>query len=89
VIVAFAPTAWDDFCDWITTDTKTTTRILSLIAEIRRTPFDGTGKHEPLKQNLKGFWSRRIDGENRLVYRVDGKGAEQRVQIAMVRYHYK
>lgn len=63
-------------------------RINLLIAECLRHPFEGTGKPEPLRQNLKGWWSRRIDREHRLVYRVAGTGDAQALEIAQCRFHY-
>jgi toxin YoeB len=64
-------------------------RINRLIEEARRTPFTGLGKPEPLKGEFAGFWSRRINGEHRLIYRVAGHaGADQRIEIASCRYHY-
>jgi toxin YoeB len=64
-------------------------RINRLIDEARRTPFTGLGKPEPLKGEFAGFWSRRINGEHRLIYRVAGQaGADQRIEIASCRYHY-
>ncbi len=64
-------------------------KINILIRECMRTPFSGTGKPEPLKGELQGFWSRRITGEHRLVYRVNGSGDAQELQIAACRYHYR
>ncbi|MFM1975649.1 MAG: hypothetical protein RL145_495 [Pseudomonadota bacterium] len=63
-------------------------RISKLIEHFRRSPFQGIGKPEPLKNELRGWWSRRIDGEHRLVYRVTGTGEDQRLEIAQCRYHY-
>lgn len=86
--VHFWPTAWTDYCYWQDNDRKTLKRINALIEECRRRPFKGTGKPEPLRGELQGWWSRRIDREHRIVYRVVGKGDEQQVQIAQCRYHY-
>ncbi len=80
----FAPQAWEDYQYWLKTDRAMLRKINGLIREITRTPFEGTGKPEPLKGDLSGWWSRRINREHRLVYRVTG-GA---VQIAQARYHY-
>ena len=77
-------TAWDDYLYWIETDRKIIHKINSLIKECQRTPFSGSGNPEPLKQNLNGFWSRRINSEHRLVYRID----ENVLFIAQCRYHY-
>ncbi len=60
--------AWEDYLHWQTQDKKTLKRINTLIQDIKRSPFDGIGKPEPLKGNLGGYWSRRIDGTNRIVY---------------------
>ena len=60
--------AWDDYIYWQTQDRKTLKRINALIKDIKRSPFEGIGKPEPLKGNLSGMWSRRIDEENRIVY---------------------
>ncbi len=76
--------AWDDYLFWQTTDKKTVLKINTLIKECQRTPFNGTGKPEPLKQNYTGFWSRRITGEHRLVYKAD----DDILFIAQCRYHY-
>ena len=63
--------AWEDYMYWHTQDKKTLKRINSLIKDILRHPFEGIGKPEPLKRNLQGFWSRRIDDTNRIVYAVE------------------
>lgn len=77
-------TAWDDYLYWIETDKKIVHKIHSLIRECQRTPYIGSGNPEPLKQNLTGFWSRRINSEHRLVYRIE----ENVLFIAQCRYHY-
>jgi len=82
--VEFAPLAWEDFQYWQTQDKKTLKRIFKLIDECASTPFEGTGKPEPLKHNLSGYWSRRIDDCNRMVYTVES-GA---LKIIQLRYHY-
>lgn len=84
----FTPDGWDDYLHWQGTDDKTLRKINDLIRDIRRNPFTGIGKPEPLKENLAGWWSRRIAADHRLVYRVVGKGDEQRLEIAHCRYHY-
>ncbi|RSS60433.1 Txe/YoeB family addiction module toxin [Streptomyces sp. WAC07061] len=82
--VVFSGRAWDQYTYWATADPKILKRINRLIKEIQRTPFEGAGKPEPLKENLSGWWSRRITDEHRLVYRVrDGA-----VEVAQARYHY-
>ena len=82
--VVFADRAWEDFTFWVEHDRKLAARIVRLIREIQRTPFEGLGKPEPLKHDLAGFWSRRISEEHRLVYAVEGS----QILIAQARYHY-
>jgi toxin YoeB len=82
--VAFTNAAWQDYVWWQTQDKKTLRRINQLIEAILRDPLEGIGKPEALRENLSGFWSRRIDDTNRLVYAVE---AEQIVVVAC-RYHY-
>ena len=77
--------AWDDYLYWQKTDKKIVKRINSLIKEIKRTPFVGTGKPEPLKHTWSGYWSRRITHVDRLVYKV----VDDAVFIAQVRFHYR
>jgi toxin YoeB len=86
--VAFWPTTWEDYRHWQDNDPKILERLNRLIEECRRHPFKGTGKPEPLGGNLSGWWSRRIDSEHRLIYRVSGKDKDQVIQIAQCRYHY-
>lgn len=86
--VAFWPTAWEDYRYWQENDKKQCDKLHALIEECRRHPFHGTGKPEPLVGNLKGWWSRRISSEHRMVYRVKGTGDDQVLQIAQCRYHY-
>ncbi|MGV2989276.1 Txe/YoeB family addiction module toxin [Vibrio sp. E150_011] len=76
--------AWDDYLYWQTQEKKTLKRINKLINDVKRSPFEGIGKPEPLKENLSGFWSRRIDDTNRLVYAID----DNAVTIISCRYHY-
>lgn len=81
---------WDDYQYWIRNDQPMLARVNALIEDARRTLFKGLGKPEPLKGDLSGWWSRRITGDHRLVYRVAGKaGADQWIEIAMCRYHYE
>ncbi len=80
--------AWEDYLHWQSTDEKVLQSINDLIKDIRRSPFRGLGKPEPLKHDLAGWWSRRITGEHRVVHRVSGKGAAQQLEIAACRYHY-
>jgi len=76
--------AWDDYCYWQRMDKTMLRRINELIKDIRRNPFNGIGKPEPLKHNLSGFWSRRINDENRLVYVVE----KDAVVIISCKGHY-
>jgi toxin YoeB len=80
--------AWEDYVHWQQADPKVLTAVNTLIRDIAREPFKGLGKPEPLRHDLAGWWSRRITGEHRLVYRVSGKGAAQQIEIAQCRYHY-
>ena len=84
----WADDAWEDYLHWQRSDAAILAKINLLLAEIRRRPHAGLGKPEPLKGSLSGWWSRRITGEHRLVYRVTGTAAEQRVEIVQCRYHY-
>ena len=77
--------AWADYLYWQGEDRKTLKRINLLIKDIERDPFDGIGKAEPLKHNLSGYWSRRIDDTNRLVYKVE----DGQLYIISCRYHYE
>ena len=76
--------AWADYTHWQAQDKKTLKRINLLIQDTLRSPFEGIGKPEPLRENLSGFWSRRIDETNRLVYVVDGVD----LVVIACRYHY-
>ncbi len=80
----FSEHAWEDYLYWQRTDRKTLDRINKLIKEIQRTPFEGTGKPEPLKHGLSGYWSRRINNDHRIVYKVDADS----LLIAQLRHHY-
>jgi toxin YoeB len=80
----FAEQAWQDYLYWQKTDKKLLERINSLIADIARSPFAGIGKPEPLKNALSGYWSRRINDEHRIVYKV----VEGGIWLAQLRYHY-
>ena len=84
-VLAWTKEAWSDYLYWQTQDKKTFKRINKLIAETLRNPFSGIGKPEALKENLAGFWSRRIDDSNRLVYVVD----RNRLTVISCRYHYE
>jgi toxin YoeB len=86
--LVFADEAWDDLQHWILHDKAALKKLLRLIGECRRASFEGIGKPEPLRGNLSGWWSRRITGEHRLVYRITGEGADQALEIAQCRGHY-
>ncbi|EHR39514.1 Txe/YoeB family addiction module toxin [Alishewanella jeotgali] len=83
-LLVWTDEAWQDYLYWQTQNKKTLKRINLLINDTKRSPFAGIGKPEPLKENLSGFWSRRIDDTNRLVYAV----ADQALTIISCRYHY-
>jgi toxin YoeB len=82
--IVFSKNAWEDYTSWQTEDKKTLKKINSLIKDIERNPYEGIGKPEPLKFDLAGLWSRRIDHTNRLVYRIE----ENDLQIFACKYHY-
>jgi toxin YoeB len=84
-LLTFTPDAWDDYLYWQGQDKKTLKRINQLINEAARSPFEGIGKPEPLRGDLSGYWSRRIDEVNRLVYQATDTGLE----IVACRYHYE
>jgi len=83
-ILSWTKEAWLDYVYWQNQDRKTLKRINKLIIDTQRDPFEGIGKPEPLKENLAGFWSRRIDDSNRLVYAID----ENELTVISCRYHY-
>jgi toxin YoeB len=83
--LAWTDAAWSDYLYWQGQDKKTLKRINKLIAETIKEPFVGIGKPEPLRENLAGFWSRRIDESNRLVYAVN----DECLTIIACRYHYE
>lgn len=82
--ISFSENGWEDYLFWQTQDKRTLKRINQLLQDILRNGYDGIGKPEPLRENLSGFWSRRIDGTNRLVYRISGDV----IEIVSCRYHY-
>lgn len=86
--LTFSSRAWDEYVAWQSDDRKALARLNTLIDECRRHPFRGTGKPEPLGGNLSGWWSRRINREHRLVYRVTVSGDAQALEVAQCRYHY-
>jgi len=80
----FSENAWEDYLYWQRTDKKILKRINELIKDIQRNKYDGIGKPEPPRYNLAGYWSRRINSEHRLVYKIE----EDRIMIAQLKYHY-
>lgn len=80
----FSDKSWDDYLYWQKTDKKILTRINELIRDIQRNKYQGIGKPEPLRHNLAGWWSRRINSEHRIVYKIE----DNSVFIAQLRYHY-
>ena len=80
----FSEHAWNDYLYWQRTDRKILKRINLLIKDVRRAPFEGIGKPEPLKHALSGYWSRRINDEHRIVY----KASSDAILIAQLRHHY-
>jgi toxin YoeB len=80
----FVEESWEDYLFWQKTNKKILEKINDLLKDIARHPFDGIGKQEPLKFKYKGFWSRRIDSEHRLIYRIK----DNEIQIAKCRFHY-
>ncbi len=82
--IVFVDESWEDYLYWQKTDKSKLKKINELIKDISRNPFDGLGKPEALKHKYAGFWSRRIDHEHRLIYRV----VEDEIQIAKCRFHY-
>lgn len=86
--VLFTPVGWEDYLFWQKSDGDRTARINDLINDIRRSPFRGIGKPEPLRGEFQGWWSRRINSDHRLVYRITETGQDQRVEISVCRYHY-
>jgi toxin YoeB len=89
VKVAFTPQGWADYLHWQEQDRAILARVNELIRDASRTPFTGIGKPEPLVGSLKGWWSRRITREHRLVYRVVGIGDGQSLEIVACRFHYR
>lgn len=81
--------AWEDYLFWQASHPAMVEKINVLIRDAKRSPFAGLGKPEPLKGDLSGFWSRRILGEHRLVYRVAGKEGARQLQIIQCRFHYE
>ncbi len=82
--ILFTPIAFEQYNEWVILDKKLHSRLQKLIAETAKTPFTGTGKPEPLKYELKGCWSRRINDEHRMVYRV----FDEQIEIIACKFHY-
>lgn len=82
--LSFVDESWEDYLYWQKTDKKMFSKINRLIKDISRNPHDGIGKPEPLKHKYRGFWSRRIDGEHRLIYKV----TDDEIWIVKCRFHY-
>lgn len=82
--ITFTEKAFQEYLYWQTQDKKTLKRINALLKDICRSPFEGIGKPEPLKENLSGFWSRRIDDTNRIVYRING----EQIEVYQCKSHY-
>lgn len=80
--------AWADYLHWQRNDPDVLDKLNALIRDAKRSPFKGIGKPEPLKGALRGWWSRRITGEHRFVYRVSGSGDAQALEVAQCRFHY-
>jgi toxin YoeB len=81
----FSDTGWEDYSYWLSNDTKTLKKIHRLIKDIEHFPFSGLGKPEPLKFELSGYWSRRINETDRLVYKIE----KETIIIIACRYHYR
>jgi toxin YoeB len=82
--ITFSKNAWEDYTSWLSEDKRMLKKINELIKDIQRTPYEGMGKPEPLKYDLSGLWSRRIDREHRLIYQAN----ETEILIYSCRYHY-
>ena len=80
----FSENAWEDYLYWQNTDKQILKRINEVIKDIQKNKYKGIGKPEPLKHNLSGYWSRRINNEHRLIYKIE----EDKIMIAQLRYHY-
>jgi toxin YoeB len=89
MLIEFTEHGWEEFSWWIENDPETVEKINEILKSIIKTPFSGLGKPEPLKHDLKGYWSRRITGEHRLVYRISGtKVSDQKCSVIQCRFHY-
>ena len=83
--IVFSKNAWEEYTSWLTEDRKMLRKINELITDVQQHPFEGKGKPEPLKYDLAGFWSRRIDREHRLVYRIE----DGNILVYSCKYHYR
>lgn len=83
--ISFSEKAWEEYCYWQTQDKKTLKRINLLLQDIKRNSFVGIGKPEPLKNELSGYWSRRIDDTNRIVYRI----SKEQIEVIQCKGHYE
>ncbi|NOQ92606.1 MAG: Txe/YoeB family addiction module toxin [Flavobacteriaceae bacterium] len=86
--VVFTKNALEDYSYWEKNNKKIASRIKQLLKQIQQNPFQGIGNPEPLKHDLKGYWSRRLNREHRIVYKVEGKGKTQIITVIQVRFHY-
>jgi len=87
--IEFTANGWDDFTYWLENDPEIAIKIKEIIRSVQQDPFKGIGKPEPLRFGLKGFWSRRITGEHRIVYSIAGKKSiDQKCTIVQCRFHY-
>lgn len=84
----FSGRSWTDYLFWQKNDKAMLNRVNALIADTRRSPFRGIGKPEPLRNEMSGWWSRRIDSEHRLIYRITGTGDAQALEVSACRFHY-
>lgn len=85
----FTKEAWEEFEYWLDKDKAMAEKIRDILKDISRNPIKGLGKPEPLKHAMKGYWSRRINSEHRLVYKLTGKkGEDEKCLVIMCRYHY-
>jgi len=88
VKVIFSGKSWDQYTELQLDEPKVAARLNVIIRDAMRSPFRGLGKPEPLRDTWRGWWSRRITDEHRLIYRITGSGDDQRIEIAQCRYHY-
>lgn len=86
--VRFTEVAWGEYLHWVRNEIAMLEKVSALIEDARRSPFAGLGKPEPLRGNLSGWWSRRVTGQHRLIYRIAGSRPDQYIEVAGCRYHY-